>query len=134
LSCANKTEARTPLGNDLFKLWQTDADAVKREEGESQTMSNLTVGMKRRIKRELSEEKPTIRIGKNQVSKEILKEVEKQLELKEVVKIKILKSALQGNKAKEIASRIAEETEATLVEVRGHTLILYKRRGKSREK
>jgi RNA-binding protein len=97
-------------------------------------MSNLTVGMKRRIKLELSEEKPTIRIGKNQVSKEILKEVEKQLELKEVVKIKILKSALQGNKAKEIASRIAEETEATLVEVRGHTLILYKRRGKSREK
>jgi RNA-binding protein len=118
----------------LFKLWQTDAGTVKREEGESQIMSNLTAGMKRRIKRELSEEKPTIIIGKNQVSKEILKEVEKQLELKEVVKIKILKSALQDNKSKEIASRIAEETEATLVEVRGHTLILYRRRRKSREK
>lgn len=73
-------------------------------------------------------------IGKNQVSKEILKEIEKQLEQKEVVKIKILKSALQDNKAKEIASKIAEDTEATLVEVRGHTLILYKHRGKNREK
>jgi RNA-binding protein len=118
----------------LLKLWKTDADTIKREEGKSQTMSNLTTGMKRRIKRKLSEEKPTIMIGKNQVSREILKEVEKQLEQKEVVKIKILKSALQDNKAKEMASRIAEDTEATLVEVRGHTLILYKRRGKNREK
>lgn len=97
-------------------------------------MSNLTTGMKRRIKRELSEKKPTIRIGKNQVSKEILKEIEKQLEQKEMIKIKILQSALQDNKAKEIASRIAEETEAKLVEIRGHTLILYKRREKNRGK
>jgi RNA-binding protein len=94
-------------------------------------MSNLTTRMKRRIKRELSEKKPTIRIGKNQVSKEILKEIEKQLEQKEMIKIKILQSALQDNKAKEIASRIVEETEATLVEIRGHTLILYKPRAKN---
>lgn len=134
MSCKNKTEERTPPGNHLLELWKADADTIEREEGKSQTMSNLTTRMKRRIKRKLSEEKPTIMIGKNQVSKEILKEIEKQLEQKEVVKIKILKSALQDNKAKEIASKIAEDTEATLVEVRGHTLILYKHRGKNREK
>ena len=46
-------------------------------------MSKLTARMKRRIKRRLSEEKPTIQIGKNGASQESLKEIEKQLEKKE---------------------------------------------------
>ncbi|MDI6847564.1 MAG: YhbY family RNA-binding protein [Candidatus Bathyarchaeia archaeon] len=75
-------------------------------------MSKLTAGMKRRIKHKLSGEKPTIRIGKNKVSQELLKEIEKQLEKKEMLKIKILKTALQEDEAKQIASRIAEQTEA----------------------
>ncbi|MDH5754409.1 MAG: YhbY family RNA-binding protein [Candidatus Bathyarchaeota archaeon] len=93
-------------------------------------MSKLTAGMKRRIKRRLSGEKPTVWIGKNKVSQELLKEIEKQLEKREMVKIKILKTALQEDEAKQIASRIAEQTEASLVEVRGHTFMLYKRRRK----
>lgn len=91
-------------------------------------MSKLTARMKRRIKRRLSGEKPTIRIGKNKVSQELVKEIEKQLEKKEMVKIKILQSALEGDEAKEIASGIAERTGASLVEVRGHTFMLYKRK------
>ncbi|MGQ9506633.1 MAG: YhbY family RNA-binding protein [Candidatus Bathycorpusculaceae bacterium] len=91
-------------------------------------MSKLTVRMRRRIKRRLSGEKPTIWIGKSGASKKLLKEVEKQLEKNEMVKAKVLKSALEGNKAKEIASKIAEQTGASLVEVRGHTFMLYKRR------
>ena len=93
-------------------------------------MSKLTVGMKRRIKRELSEEKPSIWIGKNRVSQEVLDEIEKQLEKKEMVKVKILKSALREGKADEIAAMIAGRTEANLVEVRGHTFLLYKRHQK----
>jgi RNA-binding protein len=93
-------------------------------------MSKLTVGMKRRIKRRLSGEKPTIWIGKNRVSQELLKEIEKQLDKREMIKIKILKSALQEDEAKQIASRIVEQTDASLVEVRGHTFMLYKRRKK----
>jgi RNA-binding protein len=84
--------------------------------------------MKRRVKRRLGEEKPTIWIGKGGVSQELLKEIEKQLDKKEMVKIKILKTALEGNEAKQIASRIVEQTEASLVEVRGHTFMLYRRR------
>jgi len=93
-------------------------------------MSELTARMKRRIKRRLGEERPTIWIGKNGASEESLKEIEKQLEKKKMVKIKILKSALEEDEAKEIASRIAEQTEASLVEVRGHIFMLYKRRKK----
>ncbi|MEM3874810.1 MAG: YhbY family RNA-binding protein [Candidatus Bathyarchaeia archaeon] len=87
--------------------------------------------MKRRIKSEFGGEKPTIWIGKKQVSGELVKEIEKQLEKREVVKIKILKSALQEAKASEIASAISRRTEADLVEARGHTFILYKRRRKA---
>ncbi|MEM2911785.1 MAG: YhbY family RNA-binding protein [Candidatus Bathyarchaeia archaeon] len=97
-------------------------------------MSKITAAAKRRIKRKLSEENPTIWVGKKQVSQELLKEIEKQLEKREVVKIKILKSALGEAKASEIASAIAEQTEATLVEVRGHTFMLYKRRQRGLKK
>jgi RNA-binding protein len=94
-------------------------------------MSGLTPRMKRRIKSEFGEEKPTIWIGKKQISNELIKEVEKQLEKREIVKIKILKSALQETKASEIATAISKQTEADLVEVRGHTFILYKRSRKT---
>lgn len=90
-------------------------------------MSKLTAGTRRRVKRKLNEEKPTIWIGKSGVSQELLKEIEKQLEKKETVKVKILKSAIREKEAEEIASKIAEQTEASLVEVRGHTFMLYKR-------
>jgi RNA-binding protein len=86
--------------------------------------------MKRRIKRRLSGEKPTIWVGKSGVSKELLNEIKKQLDKNEMVKVKILKSALVNEKAKLMASKIAEQLEAALVEVRGHTFMLYKRRRK----
>jgi len=93
-------------------------------------LNELTVRIKRRVKRRLGGEKPTVWIGKNRFSPEVLREIEKQLEKKEMVKIRILKSTLQGHEAKGIASKIAEETSASLVEVRGHTFMLYKRRKK----
>jgi len=93
-------------------------------------MSKLTTGTKRRIKRRLSEEKPTIWIGKDGVSQELVKEIGKQLDKKEMLKVKILKSALGENEAKRVALQVAEQTEASLVEVRGHTFMLYKRHKK----
>ena len=93
-----------------------------------------TPRMKRRIKREFSMEKPTIRIGKAGVSQQVLGEVEKQLDKNEVVKVKILKSALQVRKAKEIASEVAEKTSSTLIEVRGHTFTLYRRKTRKQRK
>lgn len=93
-------------------------------------MSKLTAGMKRRIKREMIHEKPTIWIGKSGSSQDLLEEIGKQLEQREIVKVKILKSALEESKASAIASLIADQIGANLVEVRGHTFVLYKRREK----
>jgi RNA-binding protein len=60
------------------------------------------------------------------LTRRTIDEVARQLEKREMVKVKILKSALGDEQAKDLASTIAEQTESTLVEVRGHTLILYK--------
>jgi len=94
----------------------------------------ITSKMKRRIKSELSTEKPTIWIGKDGTSQQILGEISRQLEKREIVKIKIHKTALEEEEAKDIASKIAKETGSTLIDIRGHTIILYKSRKRKNEK
>lgn len=93
----------------------------------------ITLRMKRRIKRELSVEKPTIWVGKEGTTPQIMEEISKQLDKREMVKVKILKSALKDEKAKSVASKIARQANSTLIEVRGHTLMLYKRRKRKTE-
>jgi len=90
----------------------------------------ITPKMKRRIKSELSAEKPTVWVGKEGASSQILNEISRQLEKREMVKIRVLRTALKDEETKEIASKIAEQTESTLVDVRGHTIMLYKIRKK----
>jgi RNA-binding protein len=93
-------------------------------------MNELTAGKKRFIKRQLTDARPTIHIGKSGASEEILNEIRRQLDNKKMVKIKILKTALGSDKAKQFASKMAELTQSSLVDVRGHTFILYKPRKK----
>jgi len=88
----------------------------------------ITPKMKQRIKNELIAEKPTIWIGKEGASSQILNEISRQLEKREMVKIKVLRSALKEEETKRIASKIALQTESTLIDVRGHMIILYKPR------
>ena len=93
-------------------------------------MSKITTRMKRHVKHELKEEKPTIHVGKEGFTEQSAKEIDKQLEQNKMVKVKILKSALQAETAKAIATKASEQTCASLVEVRGHVFILYRRRKK----
>jgi RNA-binding protein len=95
-------------------------------------MSRTTSDMKKAIKRRLAQGRPTVCVGKGGASAEFLKEIERQLKEEEMVKVRILKSALTNDDPKRIAARIAEQTEASLVEVRGHTFMLYKPDKKSK--
>ena len=92
----------------------------------------ITPKKKRQIKRALSAERPTVHIGKEGATTQIINEVAKQLDTREMIKAKILRTALKDEDAKSIAAKIAEQTDAELVEVRGHTFLLYKRRKKKR--
>jgi RNA-binding protein len=114
----------------MLGMWSPNTHTLKSPEGEDKTMNKLTTKMKRYIKHKLKDERPTIWIGKDGVTSQLLKEVEKQLEKKKMIKMKILKTALQNNNASAIAATTAERTGASLVEVRGHTFMLYKKRRK----
>ena len=54
--------------------------------------------------------------------------VRSQLKARELVKVKVQKSALEEIHTNDFANKVAESTEATLVEVMGHTFSLYKKR------
>lgn len=90
----------------------------------------ITSGMKRRIKREFSLQRPTVWVGKEGATTKIINEINRQLEQHEVVKAKIHQTALKEQEAKEIATNIAIQTNSTLIDLRGHTLVLYKKRKK----
>jgi RNA-binding protein len=89
-------------------------------------MTALTPGKRRFIMRQLGDATPTVWIGKSGAAAEVVKEIATQLAKNKMVKGKILKSALSEHEAKEIATQIAQQTCAVLVEVRGHTFIIYK--------
>ena len=93
-------------------------------------MSKITTRMKRHVRHKLKDEKPTIWVGKEGLTAQLSSEIEKQLNKNKMLKVRILKSALQTETAKAIATEAAEEAGAALVEVRGHVFILYRRHKK----
>jgi putative YhbY family RNA-binding protein len=70
----------------------------------------------------------TIWIGKQGPSEDLIKQVAGQLKTRELVKLKIHKSALTETETSAVAEKVATLTSSTLVEVLGHTFTLYKRR------
>lgn len=91
----------------------------------------ITPRDKRRVKNILSCERPAVRVGKSGISKQVLAEIDSRLERAEIVKVKVLKAALNQQSVKVIAQEIATQTESALVEVRGHTFILYRKEKKA---
>lgn len=130
MSCAREAEKRAACGDYVFEMRQSDEGASEKDKGEIENMSGITAGKKRFVKRHLSDERPTVIIGKSGVSEELLKEIGKQLDKNKMVKVKLLKTALTGDETKHIAMQIAQQTESSLVEIRGHTFMLYKHRKK----
>ena len=92
-------------------------------------MSKITTRMKRHVRHVLKDASPTIWVGKDGLTPQLVSEIEKQLQRNKMVKVRILSAALQGEiTAQVIAAKAAEQTNAALVEVRGHVLILFRKR------
>lgn len=83
---------------------------------------------KRRLASAMSHEKPTVWVGKAGVTEGLVGEISKQLDAHRAVKVKVQKSALVERTVGEIAAEVARKTEAELIEVRGRTFVLYRRR------
>ena len=92
-------------------------------------MSKITTRMKRHVRHVLKDENPTIWVGKDGLTLQLIGEIEKQLQISKMVKVRILPAALVAeNTAQAIASKAAEQTSSALVEVRGHVFILFRKR------
>jgi len=85
------------------------------------------------IRRTCAKEKPTILIGKHGATNEVAEEVKKQLKRNEVVKIRLLRTAREQTTLKEISQRLVEATQSEVIEARGHTVTLFKRKAQSDE-
>lgn len=70
--------------------------------------------------------KPALQVGKAGLSPGVVEEVRQALEREPLLKIKLLKAALEEADRRDVATRLAEAVGATLVEVRGFTVVLYR--------
>ena len=82
----------------------------------------------RQLQSRSRETEATVWVGKDGVSEELLKHVASQLKARDLVKVKVHKSALAETETSSVAEKVAASTSSTLVEVMGHTFTLYKRR------
>lgn len=81
---------------------------------------------RKRLRKAFTHSKPTITIGKNGVTATLIHEALKQFKTNEIIKIRVLKSALQQNSFNVIKNTLLEGIDADLVESRGHNILLYK--------
>lgn len=74
--------------------------------------------------------KPHVHIGKSGLSESVLGEIDRQLEENEVIKVRILRSALivEGCDRDAFVKILAEKLNAKILDVRGLTVILHRRR------
>ena len=70
---------------------------------------------------------PATHIGKNGVTDSLIVEINRQLKDNKLIKVKILKSAIETMPREEIARLLAAKTGAELIDVRGDTVVLFKR-------
>jgi len=79
------------------------------------------------LKRDAAHLTPLLNIGKNGVTDSVIEELLRQLKRNKLVKVKILKSALEDMDRKAIAGELAKRTRSQLVEIRGSSAVLYRK-------
>ena len=70
----------------------------------------------------------TVWIGKEGASGALVSQVQNQLKSRELVKVKIQRSALREDETSDFAAKVAASTDSTLIEVIGHTFTVFKKR------
>lgn len=88
------------------------------------TQVNLTGKQKRYLRGLGSTVEPIIHIGKGGVVPGIIQQAEDALEARELVKVKVLNNCLEDTK--EVAGQLSREANAALVQVIGHTFLLFR--------
>ncbi len=74
---------------------------------------------------------PIVRIGKNGLTESMIREIERHLKKRKLIKIKLLKSV---EDRKTIAEEIAKRTNSELIEAVGFIVVLFKQQNIYKEK
>jgi len=69
-----------------------------------------------------------VRVGKSGLNEGVISEIRRHLEKEGVVKVKVLKTALIKTDVNGVATETAKKLNAELVDVRGHTFTLRRRK------
>ncbi len=67
---------------------------------------------------------PTAQVGKNGISDTLIKQIDDQLEAREMIKVSVLQNA--DLDARDVAEELAEATRAEVVQVLGFKITLYR--------
>ena len=105
----------------MLRVWKQEA--ISYCEGTTFEKNSL-----RRLKAKSRVIEPKIWIGKEGVSQQLIQHVQKQLNARELVKVKLQKTALTNLETENIAWKVSDATGSTLVDVMGHTFTLYKKK------
>ncbi|MBN1391097.1 MAG: YhbY family RNA-binding protein [Candidatus Thermoplasmatota archaeon] len=71
--------------------------------------------------------KATVQVGRSGLTGSILSEIDEQLARRDLVKVKMLPSMGPSRSWKEDVEKMAEKLAAILVEIKGGTIILYRK-------
>lgn len=74
--------------------------------------------------------KATVQVGKAGFNESIREELRSQLESRELIKVKALRSAGPSSYWKEDLEKMVADIKAQLVEIKGNTAVIYKRSNK----
>ncbi|GAA0295465.1 RNA-binding protein [Gracilibacillus halotolerans] len=85
---------------------------------------NLTGKQKRFLRSKAHHLTPIFQVGKDGVNDNMIKQVGEALEKRELIKISILQNCLEDKD--DVANALAEGTGASIVQIIGNTIVLYK--------
>ncbi len=85
---------------------------------------NLTGKQKRYLRGLGSMVEPIIQVGKGGVVPGVIQQAEEALEARELVKVRVLNNCLEDTR--EVAGQLSREVGAALVQVIGHTFLLFR--------
>lgn len=91
----------------------------------------LTSKQKRYLKSLAHHLDPIFQVGKGGVNDNMIKQINEALEVRELIKISVLKNSL--TETDEAADEILVGTKAELVQIIGHTIVLYKESKENKE-
>ena len=85
------------------------------------------LGNKQELMEFVHNSKPIMILGKGGLTENIIKDLKQHLKNKKVIKVKILKSFIEGKNKKEVFNEIAEKTGSELLHKIGFVIVLEKK-------